>query len=139
MSAPAIPAVLPQADLDFLSEKGWQYEIAPHPGEVRIYIRNFPLPEAYSPRATDLLIRLPFGLPAVEPRHVLDEARGAAGQRRLPDPRGLLRPICGQLAALVPARWLAAGDRQPPQQDGLREERAGGGNLMRYSITFARR
>jgi len=37
MSAPTIRAVLPPADLDFLSEKGWRYEIAPHPGEVRIY------------------------------------------------------------------------------------------------------
>jgi E2/UBC family protein E len=61
MSALTTPAVLPQADLDFLNEKGWQYDIALHPGEMRIYIRNFLLPKAYSPRATDLLIRLPFG------------------------------------------------------------------------------
>jgi len=67
MSAPTIRAVLPPADLDFLSEKGWRYEIAPHPGEVRIYIRNFPLPRAYSPRTTDLLIRLPFGYPQSNP------------------------------------------------------------------------
>jgi hypothetical protein len=67
MSAPAVPAVLPQADLDFLIEKGWQHEIATHPGEVRIYIRNFPLPESYSPRVTDLLIRLPFGYPQSNP------------------------------------------------------------------------
>ena len=67
MSATAIPAVLPQIDLDFLNEKGWQYEIAPHPGEVRIYIRNFSLPEVYSPRVTDLLIRLPFGYPQSNP------------------------------------------------------------------------
>ena len=67
MSAPAIPALLPQTDLDFLNEKGWHYEIAPHPGEVRIYIRNFSLPGAYSPRVTDLLIRLPFGYPQSNP------------------------------------------------------------------------
>ena len=66
MSAPAIPSVLPQADLDFLNEKGWQFEIALHPGEVRIYIRNFSLPEAFSPLVTDLLVRLPLGYrPAV--------------------------------------------------------------------------
>ena len=34
MSASVATAVLPQADLDFLSEKGWRFEIAPHPGEV---------------------------------------------------------------------------------------------------------
>ncbi len=67
MSAPPIPAVLPQADLDFLNEKGWQYEIAPHPGEVRIYIRRFRLPEAYSPLVIDLLIRLPVGYPQSNP------------------------------------------------------------------------
>jgi hypothetical protein len=67
MSTLAIPAVLPQADLDFLNEKGLQYEIAPHPGEVRIYIRNFQLPVAYAPRTTDLLIRLPFGYPQSNP------------------------------------------------------------------------
>lgn|SRR5271165_2003099 len=67
MSAPSIPAVLPQADLDFLNEKGWQYEVAPHPGEVRIYIRHFRLPEAYSPLVIDLLIRLPIGYPQSNP------------------------------------------------------------------------
>jgi len=67
MNAPGILAVLPKADLDFLNEKGWQYVIAPHPGEVRVYIRNFPLPVAYSQRTTDLLIRLPFGYPQSNP------------------------------------------------------------------------
>jgi hypothetical protein len=67
MSAPAISSVLPQADLDFLNEKGWQYEIALHPGEVRIYLRNFPLPEAFSPLVTDLLVRLPLGYPLSNP------------------------------------------------------------------------
>jgi hypothetical protein len=65
--ASATVAILPQSDLDFLDEKGWRYEIAPHPGEVRIYIRNFQLPESYSPRLTDLLIRLPFGYPQSNP------------------------------------------------------------------------
>ena len=111
MSAPAIPAVLPQADLDFLNEKGWQYEIAPHPGEVRIYIRNFLLPEAYSPRATDLLIRLPFGYPQSNPDMFWTKPEVRLVERLLPDPRGLLGPIRKQLAAMVAARWLAAGDR----------------------------
>jgi hypothetical protein len=67
MSASVATAVLPQADLDFLNEKGWRFEIAPHPGEVRIYIRDFQLPQWYSPRLTDLLIRLPLGYPQSNP------------------------------------------------------------------------
>ena len=67
MSASAATTVLPQADLDFLNEKGGRFEITPHPGEVRIYIRNFQLAESYSPRLTDLLIRLPLGYPQSNP------------------------------------------------------------------------
>ncbi len=67
MGAFIAAALLPQLDLDFLDEKGWRYEIAPHRGEVRIYIREFLLPDAYSPRVTDLLIRLPLGYPQTNP------------------------------------------------------------------------
>jgi hypothetical protein len=67
MSAPAAIAVLPEADLDFLNEKGWRYEIAPYPGEVRIYFRDFPLTQSYTPRLTDMLIRLPLGYPQSNP------------------------------------------------------------------------
>lgn len=67
MSAPTSTTVLLRADLEFLNEKGWQYEVATHPGEVRIFIRSFALPQAYSPRVTDLLIRLPLGYPQSNP------------------------------------------------------------------------
>ena len=60
-------AVLPQADLDFLKEKGWRYEIELSSGEVRIHFRDFELPSAYVPRITDLLIRLPLGYPQSNP------------------------------------------------------------------------
>jgi hypothetical protein len=60
-------AIIPHVDLDFLNEKGWRYEIAPHPGEVRIYIRDFQLPAAYTPQTTDLLIRLPLGYSQANP------------------------------------------------------------------------
>ncbi len=59
--------VLPQVDLEFLGEKGWQYEVVSCPGEVRVYFRGFELPPAYTPRVTDLLIRLPLGYPQSNP------------------------------------------------------------------------
>ena len=77
MSAPAILAVLPKADQDSWSEKGWQHEIAPHPGEVRIYIRNFLLPRGVFSAGYGPPHSLAVRVPAVEPRHVLDETRCA--------------------------------------------------------------
>ena len=83
MSAPTTIAVLPEADLDFLNEKGWRHDIAPYPGEVRIYIRDFPMPQclyasAYRP-ADPLAVRIP----AIESGYVLDQARCATDQWRL--------------------------------------------------------
>jgi hypothetical protein len=59
--------MLPEIDHQFLAEKGIEFEIQQSGGDTYVLIKNFKLPEAYSPTLCTLLLKLPPGYPASNP------------------------------------------------------------------------
>jgi E2/UBC family protein E len=55
--------LVPEVDRDFLEEKGHKFTAKRVGADVHVVIEGFPFPEAYAPRAADLLIVLPAGYP----------------------------------------------------------------------------
>lgn len=47
----------------YLTEKGYVFETVERGSELHVVIHNYPLPEAYTPQAVDLLIKIPPGYP----------------------------------------------------------------------------
>ena len=66
-SAAATSDLLADEDLLHLKEKAYQFEAVQDNGFVCVVIRNFPLPPAYTPGTTDLLLRLPPNFPMARP------------------------------------------------------------------------
>jgi hypothetical protein len=60
-------ALLPERDEAFLREKGFDFEVQPDSGMLCVVINQYELPAGYSPRKTDLLLRLPVGYPDAAP------------------------------------------------------------------------
>jgi hypothetical protein len=58
---------LPEIDIDFLREKGFDFEELQAGGQVQLIIRNFQLPAAYTPRTCDLMLKIPAGFPNANP------------------------------------------------------------------------
>jgi hypothetical protein len=54
---------LPERDIDFLSEKGYEYQLVPYSSGIYLIISQFPLSKAYNPSIADLLIMIPTGYP----------------------------------------------------------------------------
>lgn len=52
-----------EPDEEYLRAKDYKFEIAEQERELHVIIHEFPLPEAYSERHVDLLVRLPAGYP----------------------------------------------------------------------------
>ena len=67
MTAPSVLEELPEADREFLDEKGYRYTVENVGGFMHVIIHDFELPPAYTPRTCDLLIRLPPGYPNANP------------------------------------------------------------------------
>jgi hypothetical protein len=61
------PVLLPELDVEFLSEKGFDFETVQVNGEVRVIIHDFPFPAQYTPRKANLMLRLPAGYPNSNP------------------------------------------------------------------------
>ncbi|TAM80973.1 MAG: hypothetical protein EPN47_13900 [Acidobacteria bacterium] len=55
-------SLIPESDIEFLKEKGYDYELLQSGTEVHLVIHCFPF-ERYVPKETDLLIRLLSGYP----------------------------------------------------------------------------
>ncbi len=55
-------ALIPEDDIAFLAEKGFDYTLVQVGAEVHLVIHRFPF-SAYTPKEADLLIRLPSGYP----------------------------------------------------------------------------
>ncbi len=55
-------ALIPEDDTEFLTEKGFEYELVEVGKEVHLIIHHFPFPP-YVPQEADLLIRLLSGYP----------------------------------------------------------------------------
>lgn len=55
--------MLPEPDIEFLDEKGYEYELVPHPAGVYLIIKNFELGVAYQPNVATLLINVISGYP----------------------------------------------------------------------------
>lgn len=47
-----------EADQSFLAEKGYAHEVTEEGGMLCVILHGFPMPEAYSVRSVDLLLRL---------------------------------------------------------------------------------
>lgn len=58
---------LPEADLAFLAERGYEYEVQCSGGETYLVIRSIALPPSYVPSTCDLLLKLPAGYPNANP------------------------------------------------------------------------
>jgi hypothetical protein len=65
--------VLPEAECEFLQEKGWDVEFWQNPVSTQqherhlLIVKNFDLGEHYNPRTVDLLIKVPQGFPQAAP------------------------------------------------------------------------
>ena len=55
--------LLPKQDAEFLSRKGFHYEVTPEGGVLCLVIENYSLPTGYEPSSTSLLLRLPPSYP----------------------------------------------------------------------------
>jgi hypothetical protein len=62
-----ISTVLPEDDVRLLRERYRSHVVRQVGSELHVLIRDFPFPEAYSPRSADLLLRLPPGYPDAAP------------------------------------------------------------------------
>jgi|SRR4051794_18212571 hypothetical protein len=67
MNPVAEEKLLPELDLEYLDTKGYKYDLLRVGAEVRVIIRGYDLPPAYSPNKTDLMLRLPSGYPQSNP------------------------------------------------------------------------
>ena len=67
MAIAGTPSLLPELDVEFLTEKGFDCEVVQVSGEVRVIISGFPFPAQYSPRSAKLMLRLPSGYPNANP------------------------------------------------------------------------
>lgn len=59
--------LLPESDLVFLKEKYPDAQVYEVGNEVHVLFLSFPFPDAYQPRTTDLLVRLPSGYADAKP------------------------------------------------------------------------
>ena len=55
--------LIPAIDTEYLTSKGFTFEIIPENGTILLIIKDFPLSSAYIPHIADLLIILPAGYP----------------------------------------------------------------------------
>jgi len=58
---------LPEADVEYLESKGYNYELIPFKDSQLLIIHEYQLPTAYTPRVVDMLIMLPAGYPTQNP------------------------------------------------------------------------
>lgn len=54
--------LLPELDREYLGEKGFDFEITPESGNLKLTIRSFQFP-GYVPETADLLVIIPAGYP----------------------------------------------------------------------------
>jgi hypothetical protein len=63
MSEIAIEVLLPESDMEFLAEKGLDYDLIRQGASIHLILRNFSFSERFKPRNADLLIMFPAGYP----------------------------------------------------------------------------
>ena len=73
-------ALIPEEDIEFLEEKGFDYELTQAEGAVHLILHRFPFPR-YVPKEADLLIRLPAGYPqtALDMFYTIPDAKLPSG------------------------------------------------------------
>lgn len=59
--------ILPNSEIQYLEDKGFEYEERQSGGEILLIIRNYQLPAFYVPRSCSLMIKLPSGYPNANP------------------------------------------------------------------------
>lgn len=58
---------LPEIDREFLDASGYDYEIIADKGALCVILKDFELPDAYTPTTVELLAVLPSGYPNAKP------------------------------------------------------------------------
>lgn len=73
-------ALIPEEDIEFLVEKGFDYELIQVEGAVHLILHRFPFPR-YVPKEADMLIRLPAGYPqtALDMFYTIPDVKLASG------------------------------------------------------------
>lgn len=56
-----------ESDEEYLRVKGYNFEVAAQGAELHVIIHDFSLPDSYSERSVNLLVRLPAGYPNAHP------------------------------------------------------------------------
>lgn len=59
--------MLPERDREYLAAEGLDVEVTADGGMICVLLKNYELPEGYTPRRTDLLLRLSPGYPEAAP------------------------------------------------------------------------
>jgi hypothetical protein len=59
--------ILPSSEIQYLDDKGFEYEERQSGGEILLIIRNYQLPAFYIPCRCSLMIKLPAGYPNANP------------------------------------------------------------------------
>jgi len=59
--------LLSESDLEYLTSKGFRFEVTTLGSEIHLVINDFELPSQYVPRRCSLLLRLPPGYPNTNP------------------------------------------------------------------------
>lgn len=62
-----ISSVLPEDDCMFLQDKYPNHEVYQVGADIHVHLNEFSLPEAYAPRSTTVLLKLPAGYPNAAP------------------------------------------------------------------------
>jgi hypothetical protein len=62
-----IQALIPEIDAEYLTEKGYRFDVCEYGGSVCLIVHNYIFPPPYSPEIVDLLIKLPAGYPSARP------------------------------------------------------------------------
>ena len=63
MSEITTEILLPEPDMEFLEEKGYNYVLIQEGGTIHLILSNFPFSEAFKPQQADILIMFPAGYP----------------------------------------------------------------------------
>lgn len=67
MNIDEIKNILPDPDIEYLSSKGYTFDVSQQGSDVHIIIQDYAFPEAYHPRQASLLIIIPAGYPNAKP------------------------------------------------------------------------
>lgn len=107
---------LPELDDDFLTAKGFNFEVKEEGGFLHLVLHAYPMPGAYKPGVVDLLLRLPAGYPNAKPDMFWTRPNVTLASGAIPTTANVQETYLG----LPWQRWSRHGNGWRPGVDGLR-------------------